>query len=593
MNQERNVAAIKLVLKHYWQQAKKDWRYFVPAAILPGIGNILVFYVPPLVVAKILATYSNNPHPGAQQLLPYVLAFGGLWLIGEVLWRIAMICLSRTETRGMERLYIQAMDYLFAKDQAFFNNNFAGSLTKKAIGFGRRYEDLMDTLVFSVTSSLIPLIFACFILWHYSHWLLIALVGMLIVAAFIAVPLIRKRQKLVVKRENASNVMAGNIADTISNMTTVRSFAQAEHEAKRNSVRVKDYMAKTLSTWDYNTLKIETLLSPLFVVTNMIGLSVALALSSNGSLNVEVVFVSFSYFAQISGIMWKFNQIYRNIESAITDAAQFTELVIDPPKVSDSENPAAFKLESGGIEFKNVGFRYSDSSGQHLFQELNLNIKPGEKIALVGHSGGGKTTVTMLLLRFMDIDDGEILIYGHNIAHIKQADLRSSIAYVPQDPSLFHRSLKENIRYGRLYASDADVIKAAKLAHAHEFIQELPQRYETLVGERGVKLSGGQRQRIAIARAILKDAPILVLDEATSALDSESEKLIQEALWNLMKDRTAIVIAHRLSTIQKMDRIIVLDRGKIVEDGNHKELIKNDGIYAKLWAHQSGGFLEE
>jgi ATP-binding cassette subfamily B protein len=221
-------------------------------------------------------------------------------------------------------------------------------------------------------------------------------------------------------------------------------------------------------------------------------------------------------------------------------------------------------------------------------------VRPGEKIGLVGHSGSGKTTFTRLLLRFSDIDSGEILIDGQNIARITQDDLRKSIAYVPQEPIMFHRSLRENILYGRQDASEEDVLKAAQDAHADEFIAELPNGYDTLVGERGIKLSGGQRQRIAIARAMIKNAPIILLDEATSALDSESEILIQDALWKLMKGRTAIVIAHRLSTVQKMDRIVVMDSGNIVEEGTHKELVHQEaGIYAKLWAHQSGGFIED
>jgi ATP-binding cassette subfamily B protein len=224
---------------------------------------------------------------------------------------------------------------------------------------------------------------------------------------------------------------------------------------------------------------------------------------------------------------------------------------------------------------------------------MNLHIKPGEKIALVGHSGGGKSTVTKLLLRFVDIDGGQLLVDGQSVSDVRVADLRGAIAYVPQEPVMFHRSIRENIRYGRLNASDADVISAAKKANAHEFISKLPEGYDTMVGERGVKLSGGQRQRVAIARAIIKDAPILVLDEATSALDSESEKLIQAALRELMEKRTAIVIAHRLSTIQKMDRIIVLDEGDIIEEGTHNSLLEHKGVYAKLWAHQSGGFIED
>ena len=223
---------------------------------------------------------------------------------------------------------------------------------------------------------------------------------------------------------------------------------------------------------------------------------------------------------------------------------------------------------------------------------FNLQIKSGEKIGLVGPSGGGKTTITRLLLRFMDIQGGAIMIDGQDIRDIKQQDLRRAIAYVPQEPLLFHRSIKENIRYGKPAASDDEIIAVAKKAFAHDFIKVLPDGYDTLVGERGVKLSGGQRQRVAIARAMLSNAPILVLDEATSALDSESERVIQKALWELMKGKTAVVIAHRLSTIQRMDRIVVLDEGKIIEQGSHKALLKQGGLYAKLWSHQSGGFID-
>jgi ATP-binding cassette subfamily B protein len=234
-----------------------------------------------------------------------------------------------------------------------------------------------------------------------------------------------------------------------------------------------------------------------------------------------------------------------------------------------------------------------DGSKENLFDNFSLHVKPGERIGLVGHSGSGKTTLSRLLLRFSDIKSGEILIDDQNIAEVTQESLRRSIAYVPQEPMLFHRSLRENIAYGKINASDEDILKAARQANAIEFIEKLPEGLDTMVGERGVKLSGGQRQRIAIARAILKDAPILLLDEATSALDSESEKLIQDALEKLMKGRTSIVIAHRLSTIAKLDRIIVLDNGTISEQGSHAHLLEQKGTYSKLWSHQSGGFIEE
>jgi len=243
------------------------------------------------------------------------------------------------------------------------------------------------------------------------------------------------------------------------------------------------------------------------------------------------------------------------------------------------------------VRFRSVRFGYP--ARPPLFDRFDLTIAAGEKVGLVGRSGGGKTTLTRLLLRFADLDGGAIELGGHNIARIAQRSLRSAIATVPQEPAMFHRTIAENIRFGRPTASDIEVRRAAQLAHAAEFIAALPAGYDTLVGERGVKLSGGQRQRIAIARAILKDAPILVLDEATSALDSESESHIQEALWTLMRDRTTIVIAHRLSTVRRMDRLVVIDAGAIAEQGRHDQLLAAGGHYAALWEHQSGGFLQE
>jgi ATP-binding cassette subfamily B protein len=288
--------------------------------------------------------------------------------------------------------------------------------------------------------------------------------------------------------------------------------------------------------------------------------------------------------------MWEFNRIYRNLEGALTDAAQFTELLLDPPCVVDVEAPEAFRPAHYGVSFRDVSFRYS-ASQPWLFERFNLTIAPGAKVGLVGRSGGGKTSLTRLMLRFSDLDSGEIVIGGQSIDRVPQAALRAVIGYVPQDPSMFHRTIADNIRVGRPGASDAEVHRAAELAHAAEFIQALPHGFRTLVGERGVKLSGGQRQRVAIARAILKDSPILLLDEATSALDSESEALIQDALLTLLAGRTAIVIAHRLSTVKRMDELIIMERGRVAERGPHEALLARNGIYAALWGHQSGGFL--
>ena len=264
---------------------------------------------------------------------------------------------------------------------------------------------------------------------------------------------------------------------------------------------------------------------------------------------------------------------------------------MNKPELEDKQDAATLIVSKGQITFEGVKFHYKGT--EPPFQNKSVTIEAGQKVGLVGYSGGGKSTFVNLILRLYDVTDGRILIDNQDIRDVTQDSLRSQIAMIPQDPSLFHRTLMENIRYGRVAATNAEGIAAAKKAHAHEFISKLPQGYESLVGERGVKLSGGQRQRIAIARAILKNAPILILDEATSQLDSVTERDIQESLWQLMQDKTTIVIAHRLSTLLHMDRIIVFDQGKIVEDGTHTELLSKRGLYKTLWDAQVGGFLPD
>jgi ATP-binding cassette subfamily B protein len=334
-----------------------------------------------------------------------------------------------------------------------------------------------------------------------------------------------------------------------------------------------------------------------FSIMNRIILVCSLVLAIIGvaifNANIATVFLIFSFTSNLIGQLWVFcNNSLRTYSRAFGDAQDMVKILALESEIKDPTKPEKLNIKHGLIEFQNVTFSH-EGMPNSLFEELNLTIKAGEKVGIVGHSGSGKTTFTRLLLRFSDINDGQILIDGQDISRITQDDLHNSIAYVPQEPIMFHRSLRDNIQYGNFKSKESDITLAAQNSHAAEFIADLPEGYDTLVGERGVKLSGGQRQRIAIARAMIKDAPILLLDEATSALDSESEVLIQDALKKLMQGRTTIVIAHRLSTIQKMDRIIVLDEGKIVEDGNHKELIAKQGTYAKLWSHQSGGFLDD
>jgi ATP-binding cassette subfamily B protein len=282
--------------------------------------------------------------------------------------------------------------------------------------------------------------------------------------------------------------------------------------------------------------------------------------------------------------MLELSNLWGNITQGLTVA-------LAPLDIQDKPDATELRVTKGQITFDNVGFHYKGS--EPLFTNKSVTIDPGQKVGLVGYSGGGKTTFSNLILRLYDVTDGRILIDGHDIRDVTQDSLRANIGMIPQDPSLFHRTLMENIRYGRDSATDAEVIEAAKRAHANEFIAKLPNAYDSLVGERGVKLSGGQRQRVAIARAILKNAPILILDEATSQLDSVTERDIQDSLWDLMQGKTTIVIAHRLSTLLHMDRILVFDSGKIVEDGTHDELLARGGLYKTLWDAQVGGFLPE
>ncbi len=580
-------SAVLLALRYYCGEVRRQWRVAVPALTMPALGNICLFYLAPLAVAGLVGHLAGGGDGSLTALLPYVLGFGALLLAGEALWRIGLHFLNRTDARGIERLGVVGMDELLTKDAAFFHDNFAGSLTKRVLGFSGRFEEFFDTLTFSIMAKLVPLAFASVVLWRYDPLLVLVLLGLIVVTGVLVAPLIRRRQALVDEREAAKVLVSGHVADVLSNMDTVRAFAAEDREAAEHRARVAEQSRLSLRSWDYGNLRVDTVVAPMSVLTSAVGLLLAVAL--RGGLGVEAIVVTFTYYSNTISIMFEFNQIYRRMESVLTEAAQFTELLLVPPTVVDPPDPQPLRPADAGVRFERVRFAYAD--GPPLFEGLDLDIPSGTKIGLVGQSGGGKSTLTRLLLRLMDIDGGRILIGGQDISRLCQADLRSLIAYVPQEPAMFHRSVRDNIAFARPGATDAEILQAARAAHVTEFAESLPDGFDTLVGERGVKLSGGQRQRIALARAILRDAPILLLDEATSALDSESEILVQEALWRLMQDRTALVVAHRLSTVVRMDRLVVLNRGRIVEQGTHGELLRAEGPYARLWRHQSGGFL--
>ncbi|MDT0342411.1 ABC transporter ATP-binding protein [Streptomyces litchfieldiae] len=579
-----------LALRHYTTELVRLRLLAVPGMLLPALGTIGTSYIAPLIVAKLVGHIADGGETSADATLPYILAFAGVMLLAETLWRIGMHCLNRLDALGIEHLYVIGMDELFSKDAAFYHDNFAGSLTKRVLSFASRFEEFVDTLTFSVLGSLVPLAFGSFVLWGYEPLLVIGLLAVIGLTSVLVVPLIRRRQALVDQREQAIARVSGHVADSLMNMDTVRAFAAEEREAAEHRARVAESRRLSLRSWDYGNLRIDTLVAPMSVLASTLGLVIVLGLSGDG-LGVEALVVTFTYYSNATRLMFDFNRIYRHLENSLTEAAQFTELLLTPPTVVDPPSPEPLMPRDADVRFERISFTYA--GGRPLFDGLDLTVPSGSRIGLVGRSGGGKTTLTRLLLRMTDVDAGRILIGGQDISRLRQADLRSQIAYVPQDPAMFHRSLRDNIAFARPDATDADIRRAADAAHVTEFADTLPQGFDTMVGERGVKLSGGQRQRVALARAILRDAPILLLDEATSALDSESELLVQEALWRLMEKRTALVVAHRLSTVAGMDRLVVLDQGRIVEQGTHEELLALNATYAKLWQHQSGGFLDE
>ena len=400
---------------------------------------------------------------------------------------------------------------------------------------------------------------------------------------------VRTRRPLVVAFSNASSKLRGEGVDLLTNISATRQYSNRGRELSRLSNVIEDRYKKDRKQWFLgewllvaNGFVGKFLLAGIFVL--MYGL-LTKDLVTAGSLVLVLVLLSrLSHtFNMVGMLMNRVVRLYGEIEEGL-------EEVVIPHEIVDKENANEIKITESRIEWKGVNFNFDKNQ---VFKDFKLTIKPGERVGLVGPSGAGKTTFVSLLLRQHDIDSGEILIDGQNIAEVTQDSLRENIAVVPQEPMLFHRSIRENIAYGKLDASENEIMAVARQAQAHDFIRDLPEAYDTLVGERGVKLSGGQKQRVAIARAMLKDAPILVLDEATSALDSESEVAIQKALHKLMAGKTVVAIAHRLSTLREMDRIIVMENGKIVEDGSHEALVNYGGVYARLWEHQAGGFLQE
>lgn len=577
------------VVKIYWEHTRKYPRLF---AII--IVTVFVLQASLLATPLYLRQFFNLLAGSAptttvvHQLLIILAIIALLWFVGWLCRRIQGYSLMHLEIKVMKDLYLTEFNYLIRHSHEFFVSRFAGSLTHKMSKFVHAYETLFDDVFLEFFPTFLFIVGAIVVLFIRNHTLGIAL-GLWSVLFFtFQIWVAQLRQPIRMLRSEADTRVTATVADAIGSHSTITFFSGARFELGILDRITELWTKARLRSWSVDEMIWGGL--GIFMITIQVGLLYgAVMFWRQGLLTVGDFVLIQMYLLTTFDRLVVINRGLRRFYDSFADAGEMVELMQMPHDIRDREGARALVTTKGDIAFTDVGFSFS--SDRLVLERFNLNIRGGEKVALVGPSGAGKTTVTKLLLRLYDAVEGIVAIDGQDITRVTQEGLRDSIAFVPQEPVLFHRSLMDNIRYGKRDATDEEVMEAAKQAHCHEFISTLPQGYETFVGERGVKLSGGERQRVAIARAILKNAPILVLDEATSSLDSESESLIQDALKTLMQGKTVIVIAHRLSTIMNMDRIVVMDAGGIVDQGTHAELLAKDGIYQKLWSIQAGGFL--
>jgi ATP-binding cassette subfamily B protein len=525
----------------------------------------------------------------SDKLVGIIVIIGLINLADWFFWRFGNFLIINLEAKVMARLKQTAFDYLFGHSYDFFTNNFAGSLVQKVNRFSRSFERLVDSLVYNFIPLIVTVIGAIIVTSFISPVIVVIIIAWVIFFSSFGYFFYRWKMKYDISAAAADSHTTSVLADSITNNSTILLFNGRQTESDRFSEAVGDQTKKTIKTWNLGNFA-EVIQMFVVYCVEFIVFYVAIKYWKIGMFSIGSFVLIQTYVIDLSRQIWGISRIIRTVYESLADSKEIVEIMLLPHGIEDIPKAKVLKVEQGEILFKNVSFYFNET--RSVLNKVNCLISPGEKVALVGPSGAGKTTLVRLVLRLHDLCGGGIFIDKQNINKVTQESLREFISLVPQDPILFHRSLMDNIRYGHREATDAEVVEAAKLAHCSEFIDELPQGYETFVGERGIKLSGGERQRVAIARAILKNAPILILDEATSSLDSYSESLIQDALDNLMRGRTTVVIAHRLSTIRKMDRILVMENGRIIEEGSHKELVKHDkGIYKKLWSLQVSGFI--
>jgi ATP-binding cassette subfamily B protein len=570
----------------HWQHQPVRFVLTMVAFLAATVADVLT----PLYAGRLVDAVASGSASDTAAWNAAVAAFGALigLAIGALLLRhIGFIAIIELTLKMMADIGSDAFHRVQRFSTDWHANSFAGSTVRKVTRGMWALDLLNDTILMALLPSLVMLIGSTVLFAVYWPMMgLIVAAGSLVYIG-LTVGLSLGYVAPAARLGNAWDTkLGGSLADAVSCNAVVKAFGAEAREDTRFAKVVAKWRGRTRRTWVRGTINGTTQGATLLVMRAAI-IGFALFLWSSGEASAgDITFVLTSFFL-LQGYLRDIGQHIRNLQRSVNDMEELVEMQAQPHGVADRPGAGPIRIGTGGIEFENVTFHYG-SHAVPLYRDFSVSIRPGERVGLVGHSGSGKTTFVKLIQRLYDVNQGRITIDGQDIAQAKQSSLRSQIAIVQQEPILFHRSLAENIAYGRPGASQAEIEHAAKLASAHDFIVGLPKGYSTLVGERGVKLSGGERQRVAIARAFLADAPILILDEATSSLDSESEVLIQQAMERLMTGRTTLVIAHRLSTVKALDRLLVFDRGKIVEEGRHEILVrKENGIYRRLFERQA------
>lgn len=581
-------------LYYFWQVTRRHSGLFALLIIATILFIALLSYGNPYVMSLVVDRVSGSavaPDQVFEVFAPYIIALIAINIAGQLASKLQDYSLYRLEIAASYDLATMSFDALCNQSMSFHSDRFGGTLVSQTTKFLSSYQLILETITFPLLPVICSIIFTCAILAPRVPVYVAILMVLLCIYAAISYGMYRRILHLNEQAAGAQNHLSGELSDSVANILAVKTYGREEYERGLFDQANKEVVMRDSKRMWSSLLR--GIITGIIAIVIMAVVSIFIAGGHAWyGISTGTLVVMFTYTYNVTN---QFNFISTGLQRfnrAFGDASGMTAVLDEPRLVADLPGAPALVVHQGAIDFENIGFWFSDEKVKtQVFNGFDLHIPPGQRVGLVGASGAGKTTLTKLLLRLSDIQKGRILVDGQNIAETTQGSLRRQIAYVPQEALLFHRSIAENISYGRPDATLEEIKMAALRAHALEFIEELPYGFETITGERGVKLSGGQRQRVAIARALLADCPVLVLDEATSALDSESEQLVQDALASLMRGRTAIVVAHRLSTVASLDRIVVLDKGRIVEDGPHVRLIGENGPYARLWSRQTGAYL--